>query len=77
MTIERDEFEARMGGQKEDLTALGNTMRKNMDTFRTEVRDDFKSVWKAMNGMLIKVGIIVTICSSLVLAIFKMIEVSK
>ncbi len=61
--VQRAEFEARLGDVKEDVTALGNVMR-----------DDFKSVWRAIDGMLIKVGVVVTICSTVVLGLFKIAE---
>ena len=72
--VGRNEFEARMGDVKSDLTACGNAMRTQMHDLKIETREDFKSVWKAIDGMLVKTGILVTICCSIVMAIFKMIE---
>ena len=77
MTIEREEFEARLSSHKEDLTAMGNAMRSNLNKLEKNTREDFKSVWKAINGMLIKVAVVVTACTSVVMAIFKIIENGK
>ncbi len=40
-------------------------------------REDFKSVWKAIDNMLLKVGVVVTITSSLVMMIFKFFQVES
>lgn len=40
-------------------------------------REDFKSVWKAIDDMLLKVGIVVTITSSLVMMIFKFFQMES
>ena len=61
--ISRDEFEARL-----------KTMDNYMGTFKKETREDFHSVWKAIDAMLIKTGVVVTICTSIVMAIFKYID---
>lgn len=65
--ISRDEFEARFN---ERFSA----MDKNVDQLRDSTRDDFKSVWKAIDMMLIKTGAVVTIVTSMVMAVFKFIE---
>jgi len=74
--ISRPEFESRCTALKDDINSLGETMREDVRELKGDTRDDFKSVWKAIDGMLIRVGAVVTICSTIVMGIFKAIEVS-
>ncbi len=70
----RSEFEARMGDIKGDLNACGNSMRSQIKDLKNENKDEFIRVWKTFDMMLVKTGVVVTICCSIVMAVFKMIE---
>jgi len=55
-----------ISNNEKDINAVGKVMR-----------EDFKSVWKAIDIMLFKVGVVVTLTSSIVMAVFKIIESGK
>jgi len=70
--VTRNEF----NGLKDDMNRLGDVMRSNLRDYKTDTKDNFKDVWKAIDSMLFKVAAVVTICTSVVMGIFKMIEVT-
>jgi len=74
--VSRAEFESRSTGLKDDINKLGDTLRETIRQNEVDTADNFKSVWKSMNSMLFKVAAIVTGCTTVVMAIFKYIEVS-
>jgi len=69
--VTREEFESRQILLKDDINNLGKVMRTDLATYKKEVREDFQSVWKSIDMMLFKVGVVVTICSTLVMVIFR------
>lgn len=74
--VTRDEFDYRQNELKEDINQLGKSMRGQLKELKVDTKDNFKDVWKAMDGMLVKVALIVTICTSVVMMIFKFVEMS-
>lgn len=74
--VSREEFDYRHNELKEDINELGNSVRGQATEFKADTKDNFKDVWKAMDSLLIKVAAIVTICTSVVMMVFKMVEMS-
>lgn len=75
-TISREEVVLMNEERKTDINNMGTQMRNQ----ELDVRDDFKSVWRAIDGMLLKIGAVVTvmttIMTSVVMFIFKIMEAS-
>ena len=72
--VTREEFEYRTKQHNTDINKLGDSMRERVKVLKADTERDFEYVWKAINGMIFKVAAVVTICSTLVLVIFKMWE---
>ena len=79
--VSREEFDYRQSELKEDINQLGNSMRSALAEHKKEVRDNFKDVWKgiektrdSIDKMIFKVAAVVTVCSTIVLLIFKLFE---
>jgi len=66
---------------KEEVVLMDDARGKQIDNLggqlrehKKDTKDDFKSVWKAIDMMLFKVAAVVTICTSAVMFIFKAVE---
>jgi len=66
--------EALKDNKQTSLINLKDFKTVDFKEYKDNMRDDFKSVWKAIDGMLIKVGMVVTITSTLVMLAFKIAE---
>lgn len=67
----REELNYKLEPLKKDIDNLGISHRDH----KQEIREDFQNVWKAIDGMLIRVGVVVTIVVSGITLIFKIIEI--
>lgn len=67
--ISREEVELMNKAREKDIHGLGKIIREN----ELDTKEDFKSVWRAIDMMLLKVGAVVTIMTSLVMVAFKMV----
>ena len=70
--ITREEVLLMNASIEKDINSLGILIREH----RQESREDIKSVWKAIDMMLFKVGAVVTIMTTIVMFVFKVVEAS-
>ena len=70
--ITREEVILMNQAREKDINALGSSLRDHNE----DNREDFKSLWKAIDMMIFKVGAIVTIMTTVVMFIFKVVEAS-
>ncbi len=61
---------------REEIEARFTNMKEYYSEFKKETREDFQSIWKAIDMLLFKTGIVVTICTTIVMVIFKMVEIN-
>jgi len=73
--VSRAEFESRSTAIKNDINKLGDTLRETIRQNDVDNQKAFASLWKSMNNMLVKVAVVVTACTTVVMAVFKYIEV--
>jgi len=58
--ITKEEVELMDKARGKEITNVANLVREHKD----DTKDDFKSVWKAIDMMLVKVGIVVSIITA-------------
>ena len=75
--VTREEFDYRHNELKEDINQLGDSVRHQLKELKTDTKEEFQAIWKAQDAILLKVGALVTICTSAVMMVFKMIEMSN
>lgn len=66
----KSEMDFRFTALEKDMNNMGSSIRE----FKAQTREDIKAVWNAINNMIFKVAAVVTICSTIVLLVFKLIE---
>ena len=69
----KEELDYKLQPLQKDIDNLGLAHREH----KQEVRDDFQNVWKAIDGMLVKVGVVVSILVGGITLLFKLIEVAQ
>jgi len=81
----KDDVNSLGDAMRESVKDNKQTASFNLKEFKTvdfkehkdNVREDFKAVWKAIDGMLVKVGALVTVCCTVVMLLFKFAEAAQ